>query len=169
MLTSRDESGNGRIPYRPTPYTEYTNRIPFFRKNRNRKQEKKEQEQDQNQEEEIPDRIRGSCIYTGKFPRYFPNSYRSNLVFSPQPIARLATLPPRASSGPRCMRCRLLAGAGLTMLDLLACSKVLVLGCWRAAVRLCLCSALSVRALCSPKACRVRCTCVPMFSCSCFL
>lgn len=36
----RDESGNGKIPYRPTPYSEYTARIPNWR-------EKQEQENSQ--------------------------------------------------------------------------------------------------------------------------
>ena len=28
---SRDESGNRKIPYRPTPYPDFTDRIPHFR------------------------------------------------------------------------------------------------------------------------------------------
>ena len=39
----RDESGNRKIPYRPTPYTEYTDCISFLQeKNRNRNREKTE-------------------------------------------------------------------------------------------------------------------------------
>ena len=138
--TGKSRTDRHRIPNIPIVFR-------FCRKNRNRKQEKKqEQEQDRNQEEGIPDRIRGSCIYTRKFPRYFPNLYRPNLVLSPQPIARVATLPPRASSGPRCMRCRLLAGAGLRCW---ACWRAVRCWCWAVDVLLCCApvSALCVRAV----------------------
>ena len=29
--TCRDESGNGKIPYRPTPYQDFPDRMPYFR------------------------------------------------------------------------------------------------------------------------------------------
>ena len=72
MVETRDESGNGKIPYRPTLYPDFPDRMPYFRKKNEimKKFGKIRRNRDRNREEVFPDRISGSRFFHGILPRY---------------------------------------------------------------------------------------------------